>query len=173
MPSSVFLASLNRKKANKNPLVLVSHRKITAFLLIGLLVILDQVSKFLVVKHLKPGQSLPIVQHLFHITYVANPGAAFGLFQPAGALLIALSLITILVLAYLVLVRKDTSNTMTFCFCLILAGAVGNVMDRMRYGFVVDFLDLRIWPVFNIADSVITIGILCLMLLLVYHRRNA
>ncbi|MCX7661597.1 MAG: signal peptidase II, partial [Candidatus Omnitrophica bacterium] len=103
--------------------------------------------------------SIPIIKNIFHITLVYNTGTAFGLFKDHNLIFIILSL-----LAIFLIIRhfKDISSDKSFKVALILivAGAIGNLIDRISLGYVVDFLDLRIWPVFNLADTSITAGIL-------------
>ncbi|MDD5432203.1 MAG: signal peptidase II [Candidatus Omnitrophica bacterium] len=118
---------------------------------------LDQLTKFLVVKNLALGSSIPIINGIFHLSLVHNKGAAFGILKNQVPFLIATSLFTI-ILFYFAL--KDNKHKIFYCvsLSLVLAGALGNLIDRVRVGYVIDFLDFRIWPVFNIADSAITIG---------------
>ena len=112
-----------------------------------------------------PGESIPLIPHVLHLTYVQNTGAAFGVLRNTGPLLVLVSLAVIVVLT-LALCRDDpareTSPTARWRragMVLMLGGAVGNVIDRLWLGYVVDVVDLRVWPVFNLADSAITIGI--------------
>ncbi len=119
----------------------------------------DQLTKWLVRMSLSPGQSLPFIPGILHLTYVQNTGAAFGLFQGHPAVFVVVS---ILVAGWvtLELVRSQHPTRLTtLALSFMLAGALGNLIDRVRFGYVVDFLDLRVWPVFNLADSVITISV--------------
>lgn len=143
--------------------------------------ILDQLSKFIILRNFQPFQSFPVIKNIFHISLVCNKGLAFGLFSktpgPAFVWIIYISLI-IAVFAfffYKEFFRKRKSQTTGWqlrqiSLSLILAGAVGNLIDRIRFGFVIDFLDFRIWPVFNIADSAITIGTALLVLHILKHK---
>ncbi len=120
----------------------------------------DQISKAYVSHSLFLGESIPIIRNMFHLSLVYNTGVAFGLFKNYGLVFVAISLF---VIGYIV--RDSISNQKYYsrrkqiAFSLILGGACGNVIDRLHFGYIVDFLDFRIWPVFNIADSAITIGI--------------
>lgn len=118
---------------------------------------LDQLTKFLIVKNLALGNSIPVINGIFHLSLVHNKGAAFGILKNQVSFLIITSLFTI-ILFYFAL--KDNKHKIFYCLSLslILAGALGNLIDRVCFGYVIDFIDFRIWPVFNIADSVITIG---------------
>jgi signal peptidase II len=122
-------------------------------------VALDQVTKYLILKNLSVYDSREIFPFL-HIVHVKNTGAAFGMFQTLGStFFIILSAVAILFIIYLLAQR--TYNT--FGLSLILGGALGNLIDRICYGKVVDFIDFSVgsfhWPAFNVADSALTIGI--------------
>ena len=120
---------------------------------------LDQLTKFLVTKTLLLNQSQPIIKGILHFTLIHNRGAAFGILKNQINLFIFTS-ISAIILIYFNL--KNTKNKELSLYSaslsLILAGALGNLIDRLFLGYVVDFLDFLIWPVFNIADSAITIG---------------
>ena len=124
---------------------------------------LDQSSKLLAVRSLLLNQSLPLIKGIFHFTLIHNRGAAFGILKNQAPLFIFISIFAV-ILIYLVL-RNNKCKGYTFyniSLTLILAGALGNLIDRFSLGYVIDFLDFRIWPVFNVADSAITIGAILL-----------
>lgn len=126
--------------------------------------IVDQVSKVVIQRVLAEGESVPVIPNIFHLTYIRNPGAAFGVFAYQTTFFI---LMTVLVIMFiLVAYRRVPSGRrlVKLSMALIVGGALGNLIDRMRYGLVVDFLDFRIWPVFNLADSAIVIGVSLLLL---------
>lgn len=133
-----------------------------------LTLIVDQSSKAIVRYLMVEGQSLPVIPHVFHLTYIRNPGAAFGLFAHQTAFFIAATLVVITLV--LVAARRIPEDRwlLKISMGLILGGAVGNLIDRLRSGLVVDFLDFRVWPVFNLADSAIVIGA-CLLVLEVWR----
>lgn len=122
----------------------------------------DRVSKIFFSKMLSLGESLPIIKNLIHMTLVHNTGIAFGLFKDQGIVFIIIPIIAVVLLIFNIFYYKNTdddlSRTYIIGFSLILGGAIGNLIDRINYGYVIDFIDFRIWPVFNIADSAITIG---------------
>ncbi len=118
---------------------------------------LDQLTKFLVNKSLGLNHSLPVISGIFSITLVHNRGAAFGIFKNQFNLFIFIS-VTAVCLIYSILKDNKHNNSYAYSLSLILAGALGNLIDRISLGYVVDFLDFHIWPVFNLADSAITIG---------------
>ena len=143
--------------------------------LIALLVIIaDQITKLAAERALSLGRSVPVVKNIFHFTLVFNKGAAFGMLKAQAPFFIALGVICVIfMLFYLPRLRKDTLPVRV-AFALLLGGIIGNLIDRLRFGYVIDFLDFRIWPVFNIADSAITIGALFLILQLLRRKtKNA
>jgi signal peptidase II len=128
-------------------------------------VFLDQGSKVFISFYLEPSQIISVVPGLLNIVHIKNPGAAFGLLKAAGAAAtVLLSLISVLAIIVLtVLLRKAETLSMAVSLSLIAAGATGNLIDRVLYGAVVDFLDFHVggyhWPAFNVADSAITAGV--------------
>ena len=103
-------------------------------------------------------QSIPLIKNIFHITLVFNRGAAFGILQKSGTFLIYVSIIFILVLLFLIKHEKVKSKFFLIACGLIIGGALSNLWDRLFLGYVIDYIDLRIWPVFNLSDSCITVG---------------
>ncbi len=129
------------------------------FIIVLVIFSLDQLTKFLITKTLFLHQSVPVINGIFHITLVRNPGAAFGMLKNQLYLFILTSIgAIILILLDLKGHRGKKLNIYSLALSFILAGALGNLVDRIRFGCVIDFLDFRIWPVFNIADSAITVG---------------
>jgi signal peptidase II len=128
-----------------------------------LVLFLDQLSKHLAVKNLILNQSVPIIKGIFHLTLIHNRGAAFGILKNQVPLFIFISLFAI-ILIYFNLKKSRNKENIVFniSLALILGGALGNLIDRLFLGYVIDFLDFRIWPVFNVADSAITIGAILL-----------
>jgi signal peptidase II len=128
------------------------------------LAIADQLSKWWIQSNLEPGQSLPAAG-FFRLTYVGNTGAAFSIFYGKNSILIVASSIGILLLLfyYFYLSRRysvlDTGLN-KIALAVILGGTVGNLMDRIRLGFVRDFVDVGPWPIFNVADSCTVVGVI-------------
>jgi signal peptidase II len=121
----------------------------------------DRFTKIWAVTQLFPYQSIPVLKNIFHITLVHNRGAAFGILKNQVPLFIVTSVCAVVMIVYHL--KKDAARSRklslyTFSLGLILAGAAGNLVDRVTLGYVVDFLDFRFWPVFNVADSAITVG---------------
>ena len=110
------------------------------------------------------GESIPIVKQVFHLTYILNPGAAFGFlaYQTNLFIIVTAGLVLGVLLFYRSLPLERV--LVRYGLALVVGGALGNLVDRLRFGKVVDFLDFRVWPVFNLADSAIVIGA-CLLIL--------
>ncbi len=130
----------------------------------GVVLLLDRFSKAWIRHHFQLGESRAITSW-FYLTFVQNTGTAFGLFQGNNKALLMLAFVILGILLY---GARGLSERGGFWgalgVALVLGGAVGNVMDRIHYGQVIDFLDFRIWPDFNIADSAISIGTVSLMI---------
>jgi signal peptidase II len=153
------------------------------FYLIALAIVLtDQVTKALVVRTMRLGQSIPVVPGFFDLTFVLNPGAAFSLFATLPERIrvpffIVVSVAAIVLIAVYRARHLRGHRLATVSLGLILGGAVGNLIDRVRFGVVVDFLDVHVyqyhWPVFNVADSAISVGVGLLLLdMLLEWRRG-
>ncbi|MFH1559843.1 MAG: signal peptidase II [Chloroflexota bacterium] len=129
----------------------------------------DQVTKWLVGLTMSPGQSVPD-SGLFRFTYVTNTGSAFGLFPNQTTFLILASFVGIGVLLVFYRTHPINSTILHMSLGLQLGGAIGNLVDRVRLGYVVDFIDVGAWPVFNLADSAIVVGLVGLMWVLASTR---
>jgi signal peptidase II len=133
-----------------------------SLLLCTVALLLDQLSKVLILHFFDAGESLPVFPGIFHLTYVQNTGAAFGLLKGQQALFMIFSCAVIIWMIGS-LKRSARQGSLDWASALILAGALGNLIDRARMRFVIDFIDLRVWPVFNVADSALTIGVAVLL----------
>ena len=141
------------------------------------LIAIDQLSKYLAYTLLRPVGTVPVINGVFSLTYVENVGAAFGILQGARWFFIV---ITVAVMAgiiyyYVKLPKTKAYNKARFTLILITAGALGNFIDRLRIGFVVDFFHARFidFPVFNIADSYVVIGVFIFAVLYLFvYREN-
>ena len=144
---------------------------------------LDQWTKGIITRTMDVHQSRTIIANVFDLTYVRNSGAAFGLFASVDSALKAVLLNSVAVIVFLIvsayaLRSSHKSVRLQVGLALILGGAVGNLLDRVRFGYVVDFLDFAVsghhWPAFNVADSGITVGAVLLILEgFVNHERRA
>ncbi|MDN4594989.1 signal peptidase II [Polycladomyces subterraneus] len=128
--------------------------------------VIDQLTKWLVATKMSLYESIPLIQGVFYITSHRNRGAAFGILQNQQWLFITVTLVVItFLLVYLHRLGRERAGA-SWSFALILGGAVGNLLDRVRLGEVVDFFDFRLihYPIFNVADSAIVIGVILLVI---------
>lgn len=128
-------------------------------ILMILVVVLDRITKLVVVKTMTENMSIPIIKDILHLTYILNPGAAFGMLEYSRVFFISL---TMVILACAVIFRKKIQQEtpmIKFGGALFLGGAIGNLVDRIKTGLVIDFIDFRVWPIFNVADIAICVGV--------------
>ena len=146
-----------------------------------IIVVLDQVTKAWIQKTMTLHQSIPVIPDFFNLTFIKNPGAAFGLFAESGgtfrtAFFIIVSFLAVGVLTYLYANTPGEFRLMRLALSLVMGGAIGNLIDRVRFGEVVDFLDFYIgryhWPAFNVADSCITVGVTFLIAHSLINRKE-
>lgn len=142
------------------------------FVVIALVIIADQASKFFIVSNLQPGESIPVISGLFDLSLTFNRGAAFGFLSglPDGTREIVLTLastIALLVVLYFLLNEYYSDVIGQIALASVVGGGLGNFIDRCRIGMVVDFLDFYIgaqhWPAFNVADSCICVAVVVLL----------
>ena len=119
----------------------------------------DQWTKYLVVNDFSLHESRPVIENVFHLTYVQNRGAAFGILQGHSTFFILITVVVIGLLIYFYRELPLENFFNRFGLGLALGGTIGNLIDRLRVGFVIDFLDFRVWPVFNLADSAIVVAV--------------
>jgi signal peptidase II len=144
-------------------------KKITFLAIVaGIVLVLDLFTKMLVLAYLPLGAGIPVIPGLFDLTHVQNPGGAFGFLatmgpQARGVIFILVSALAVAVILWFYLQTPVQQRWLAFGFALIFGGAIGNLVDRLRFGAVIDFIDVYIgdlhWPAFNIADSAITVGV--------------
>ena len=140
----------------------------------ALIVALDRVTKLWIIRNILPGRGIVVIPKVFRLTHVLNTGAAFSMFESSASpllvrnLLIAFSIAAVVVVLVLLWRMGRGVSLTAIALALILGGAIGNLYDRIRYKYVVDFLEVHIvhyhWPDFNVADSAIVVGA-CLLLL--------
>lgn len=140
------------------------------------IIILDQVSKHLAIKYLKNKKPYVIVENFFQLSYVENRGAAFGILQHKRSLFIIFTIIIILILSLYLFRNYNLLNKFTkLAFALLIGGAIGNLIDRIRFGYVVDFISFRLlnrydFPVFNVADISIVASTFIIIYLVLFDQ---
>ena len=148
-----------KRKENQRQIIILQKVCLLVFFIIGI----DQLSKFLICRILSETQTIPVIGNIFSLTLVFNTGAAFGVLRGQNLFFI---IVTLCVLAVMIIFMIRTNFLLlrlhdriwNIGLSLILGGAIGNLIDRIAYGYVIDFLDFKVWPVFNIADSMISAG---------------
>jgi len=143
------------------------------------IIVLDQISKFAVDRHIQSYESIPVISGFFNLVHVRNRGMAFGILNRPGYdfsfyFLVAATIGAIALLLYWYTRLKDKNRMLVIGLSFILGGAVGNLSDRLRLREVIDFLDFHIglyhWPAFNVADSAITVGTFWVAINLLFQR---
>lgn len=149
---------------------------ITAIIAIIAGVFLDQYTKFLATVHLKE-KSIPIIEGIFKLEYLENSGAAFGLFQNQQLLFLVVGIVTLalIVYTYIRMPREKKFVPLRMCMVSITTGAIGNMIDRIRFKYVVDFLNFELidFPIFNVADIFATVATFALIILCLFYYKEA
>ncbi len=130
---------------------------------------LDQLTKYLVRTYMYVGQSIPEDAPV-QLTYIRNSGSAFGLFTGQTFVLTIVAFLGVGIIGYFLLRGGRSSLPLSIGLSLQLGGAIGNIIDRIAYGYVIDFIDVNVWPIFNVADSSITLGFILLAWTLLFHK---
>ena len=132
------------------------------------MVLLDFITKYIVIASMDLNQTIPLINNIFHLTYVRNTGAAFSMLSGQRLFLILLPLLIIAAILIFVAVKKPKNKLLLLSLSMIAAGGIGNLIDRIRFGYVIDFFDFRLinFPVFNVADIFVTVGATLFIILL-------
>lgn len=158
---------------------MVSRKIIFLVIVAGSVLGLDLFTKMLILAHVPLGAAIPVVPGLFDLTHVHNPGGAFGFLaamgpQARGVIFILISLVAVAVILWFYMQTPVQQRWLAFGFALICGGAIGNLVDRLRFGVVIDFIDVYIgalhWPAFNIADSAITVGVTIFAFYVIFRK---
>ncbi|UCF93966.1 MAG: signal peptidase II [Desulfobacterales bacterium] len=156
-----------------------SNKYIKLGIIAGGIILLDQISKILILHRLPLHDTIPVIAGFFNLTHVHNPGGAFGFMANVGPMwrsiiFLFISSMAVGLIFYFYRKTPETHSLLAAAFALIFGGAVGNLIDRIRLGKVIDFLDFHIgqwhWPAFNIADSAISVGIGIFVFHLVFKK---
>lgn len=144
------------------------------FFISAVIILTDFIAKRIVLAQLKEVSTVPLWNGVFHLTYVENRGAAFGILQNQKWFFIVLTAIVLAVVIYVALRQKFKHPILCTALSLLAGGAVGNLIDRVVYGYVVDFLDFCLidFPVFNIADIFIVIGAILLAIYFIFFDKE-
>lgn len=163
----------------KSEVRLFENKYLKLIFIAGIVILLDQVTKIIVLKYMPLYHSIPIIPGFFSLTHIHNPGGAFGFLAGQGPLVrklvfIVVSFLALCLILYFYRVTPRSYSLLSTALALIFGGAAGNLVDRIRFGKVVDFFDFYIanmhWPAFNIADSAISIG-MCILLFHILFKK--
>ncbi len=142
------------------------------FIVLGLsaiVVLIDYIFKILVINNLKPISTVTVIPGLFSLTYVENKGAAFGMLSNARWIFIAFTIAVVVFIITFMFIKKPKSKLLNAALVLIIGGGLGNLIDRIFYGYVVDYLSISFFPpVCNFADYCVTIGAAILVIYLLF-----
>lgn len=147
-------------------------------IIVFLIVILDQITKYLAKVYIKPLEfnTIPIIKNIFHLTYVENRGAAFSMLQNHRWFFISLTIVFVIIATIYIYKNRKLNRLWIISITIVLGGAIGNLIDRVILGYVIDFFDFRIinFAVFNIADCAVTIGsiIMAYYILFIYDEKS-
>ena len=143
---------------------------------VTLLTGLDQWTKYLAVRHLKDQADIPLIPNVLYLHYLENRGAAFGMMQEKQLFFFLIAVLVLGAVAYLIYKMPSDGKyrPLAVCLMMISAGAVGNMIDRVSQGYVVDFLYFKLinFPIFNVADCYVTIGAACLVFLIMFYYKD-
>lgn len=144
-----------------------------------LLIVIDQIVKILVINKMALQQSIIVINNFFNITYVRNTGAAWSILSGNVLLLIMISVLALVTIYYYLIKDKDLNKIDIVSYSMLIGGIIGNLIDRIVHGYVIDYLDFRIFnynfPIFNIADTLIVISIIIIGISLIvgeYREQN-
>jgi len=140
-----------------------------------LILVIDQISKQAVMTSLRPGESwnpVAALERWVSLTYVTNTGVAFGLFPEYGTIFMVIAVVVVVAIIFYYRHLPGEQWLVQVSLGLQLAGALGNLLDRLRHGHVIDFIDFKVWPVFNVADSSVFVGVVILAFLLLRHGED-
>ena len=143
------------------------------YIIIIVLIAIDQAVKYFIRVSMELGETIPVIQDIFHITYISNTGAAFSIMQGQTAILIIIPVVLITAMAaYIYKIRRSRHFTLLLALALICGGGLGNLIDRVRFGAVVDFIDFRVFPIFNFADIFVCCGCGLLVLYVIFFEKH-
>lgn len=145
-------------------------KSVPFFLAASVVLVLDQLTKLLVRSTIPLDHFLPVVDGIVRITHVGNTGAVFGIFPGQSYIFVIMSLFMLGLILFVY--RSPHLRRLTWVLGMIFGGGMGNLIDRLHQGYVTDFIDLRVWPVFNVADASIVVGTGILIFLVLKGDRS-
>lgn len=169
---------MNQTNHNSN---LISKKKIAGSYLLAILsfvilVIIDQLSKYHITTSMKLHDSIPVIKDVFEIHYIHNPGAAWGMLENQQLLFAICAIVASILGAiyYAKCLQANTMKALRICIVVILAGAIGNLIDRVRFQYVIDFIYFKLidFPVFNIADCYVTVGFFVMIIFVLFVYKD-
>lgn len=165
------------KSGAKNMLYGTKERWYYWFVILGAILI-DQFTKWLAVKYLKPVGSVPLWQGVLHLTYLQNKGAAFGMLSDRRAVFMVISILGLTVFLIYLFAKKERETLLDIGLAMVIGGGIGNMIDRVALGYVVDFIDFALidFAIFNGADSFVCVGagmMILAMILSIIHESKA
>ena len=161
--------------------LIVKRKYLILMCLTGLVICIDQITKLYVHTQFQLHESIPVIQNFFHITYVRNFGAAFGMLSQSHAdfrevFFLMIPPVACLTILYILKTIDDDDTKQAVALSFIFSGALGNYIDRLQFRYVIDFLDFHYknlsWPAFNISDMAIVGGVISLIYLMLREERN-
>lgn len=155
---------------------MIAGNVLPAIISIIILVITDQLSKYFIVNKLELDEAIPVIDGVFEIRYIRNAGAAWGVFQNKQIIFYIITVIalSVCIYSYIKCSKADKYRDIKVLIIMIMAGAIGNFIDRVRLKYVIDFLYFKLinFPIFNVADCYITIGVFVLLFLLIFKYKE-
>lgn len=147
-----------------------------AIISIVIAILLDQWTKFLAVLHLKNQSAIELIKDVFELRYLENKGAAFGIMQNQQVFFLISGILILLVAAYVYIRLPQTKrfHLLRICIVLIISGAIGNMIDRLRFQYVIDFFYFKLidFPIFNVADIYVTVAAISLIVLILFYYKD-
>lgn len=146
------------------------------FILTFVIIVLDQISKYAAIKYLKHQKPIVIIDNFFQLIYVENRGAAFGILQGKRLLFLIITIVVILIISfYLIKYYNQMTSLTRISLAMLIGGAIGNFIDRARFGYVVDFISVKLinkydFPVFNIADICVVVSTIFIVYLVLFDK---
>ena len=132
------------------------------------IIALDQLTKSRVVETMRLGESIPVVPEIFHLTYITNPGAAFGILPNQRVFFLVMGLALLVLFAFFYPRLKKSDRLLKFGVICLVSGSTANLIDRVQTGAVVDFFDFRVWPIFNVADVAVVAGMFVMIYVIIF-----